>query len=117
MNSPNILGVGIDCVELARVRNMAHAHRFAEYFLSGAELEALQEHPHPARFIASRFAAKEAVIKAFPGSLAPHDFQIVKNGKKPFVRFLRSAHASYEAFVSITYTTKHVIGYALVFTS
>lgn len=114
-SAPQIVGIGVDCVEIARVRAIGAQQRFAEYFLREQELPAVSRARDAAQFIASRFAAKEAVIKAFPGYLSPHDFEIVMVGKKPTVRFRSEAHAqTYDAFVSITHGTDVALGYAIV---
>jgi len=108
-------GVGIDIVELERVRHIRFLSRFAEYFLRPVELRALRLRRDRIAFIASRFAAKEAVIKAFPGFLSPHDFEIVKKGKKPVVRFVALARAErYDVAVSMTHSTEYAAGYAIV---
>jgi len=108
-------GIGIDIVEMKRVRNIRFLHRFAEYFLTPDELITFAASADPIGFIASRFAAKEAVIKAFPGFLRPHDFEIIKEGVKPVVRFLSPAHESkYRALVSLAHSTDYAAGYAMV---
>ena len=61
-----IFGIGTDIVEYARIKKMfAHyGDRFAGRVLSGRELPELGAHTDPARFLAKRFAAKEAFAKA-----------------------------------------------------
>ena len=111
-----MLGIGVDIVEVDRVKNIRFLKRFAEYFLLPHEIVAFQKSADPIRFIASRFAAKEAVIKAFPGFLKPHDFEIIKNGKKPVVKFLSKEYSgAYEALVSISHSTDYAAGYAAIF--
>ena len=61
-----IFGVGIDILRAERV-HAAYARfgeRFAERLLMPAELELFAGHKNPQRFLAMRFAAKEAVVKA-----------------------------------------------------
>jgi holo-[acyl-carrier protein] synthase len=61
-----MLGVGIDVIELSRMRQTIE--RSGEVFLrrvfSQAEMQMAHDHPQPAAFFASAFAAKEAVFKA-----------------------------------------------------
>jgi holo-[acyl-carrier protein] synthase len=66
-----IFGIGTDIVEYARIERLyaRHGERFAQRVLSEAELPQLQNHPHPARFLAKRFAAKEAFSKAVGSGL------------------------------------------------
>jgi holo-[acyl-carrier protein] synthase len=62
-----IRGVGIDLIEVARIR--AAAERFGDRFLNRilrpAELAYCRSFKDPAPHLAARFAAKEAVSKAF----------------------------------------------------
>lgn len=61
-----IFGIGTDIVEYARIEAMWQRHgiRLAQRLLSVAELPEYQLHAQPARFLAKRFAAKEAFAKA-----------------------------------------------------
>jgi len=114
-SSPSILGVGIDIVELKRVKDIKELRRFAEFFLTSEELKAFANYNDKITFIASRFALKEAVIKAFPGFLSPHDFRIAKRGVKPIVEFVASANeAAYAAHVSMTHSVDYAAGYATI---
>jgi holo-[acyl-carrier protein] synthase len=109
------IGIGTDIVELERVEHIGELRRFAEYFLTPAELAAFAANSDPIRFVASRFAAKEAVIKACPDKLKPHDFEILKKGVKPMVRFVAADLAArYEAVVSLSHSTRYAAGYAVV---
>lgn len=61
-----IIGIGTDIARVARFeRAMArHGERFAERLLGELERERLRDHGLPAAFLAKRFAAKEAFVKA-----------------------------------------------------
>ena len=61
-----IFGIGTDVVQLERVR-LVHekfGDRFVERLLLPAELEAFRRYARPVRFLAMRFAGKEAIVKA-----------------------------------------------------
>ena len=62
-----ILGVGIDLVEVGRIRDSLErlGERFARRILCPAEYEYCFSHDDPSTHVAARFAAKEAVSKAF----------------------------------------------------
>jgi holo-[acyl-carrier protein] synthase len=62
-----ILGVGIDLIEVERVRKSYEkfGERFVNRILRPDEIRYCLSHKHPAPFLAARFAAKEAVSKAF----------------------------------------------------
>lgn len=61
-----IFGIGIDVLELARVERMwaKYGEPFARRVLLSEELALFASAKQPARFLAMRFAAKEAAVKA-----------------------------------------------------
>lgn len=63
----NVLGLGVDIVETARIKAaiLRHGEAFLERVFTADEIEycAAMRDPHP--YYAARFAAKEAVSKAF----------------------------------------------------
>ena len=61
-----ITGLGIDIVQVDRVADVyrRYGFKFARRVLAPTELEAFKVTPHPVRFLAMRFAAKEATSKA-----------------------------------------------------
>ena len=62
-----IFGIGTDIVQISRIQKGLdrYGERFAGRILAGQELHDFQHTLQPARFLARRFAAKEAVVKAF----------------------------------------------------
>ena len=62
-----ILGIGIDIIEVTRIA--ASYEKFGERFVNRIllrdEIAYCRSHKNPAPFLAARFAAKEAVSKAF----------------------------------------------------
>jgi holo-[acyl-carrier protein] synthase len=62
-----ILGTGIDIIEVARIKasHDQFGERFLRRILRPAEIEYCLSHRQPAPFLAARFAAKEAISKAF----------------------------------------------------
>ena len=61
-----IFGIGTDILRVERIDQIynRYGQRFAERLLMPAEAEKFQDHPRPVRFLAMRFAAKEAIVKA-----------------------------------------------------
>ena len=60
-----IVGIGTDIIEIARVeRQISASQRLALRVLTEHELQQFTEHKFPGRFLAKRFAAKEAAVKA-----------------------------------------------------
>ena len=87
-----IFGVGTDVVELSRVQ--ATYDRFGQHFvdrlLMDEERELYQSNKWPVRFLAMRFAAKEATVKAmgtgFRHGMWIRDVGIINNDKgRPLV--------------------------------
>jgi len=81
-----ILGVGIDIIEVSRIQ--ASYERFGERFLKRIlhpnEIAYCLSHKAPAPFLAARFAAKEAISKAFgTGIGAELGWQDMEVGRKP----------------------------------
>jgi holo-[acyl-carrier protein] synthase len=66
-----IFGIGTDIVEYARIEKLhrRYGDRFAERILSEREIAEYQGQTHPARFLAKRFATKEAFAKAVGSGL------------------------------------------------
>jgi holo-[acyl-carrier protein] synthase len=66
-----IFGIGTDIVELSRIESMRarYGARLAERLLSRHELSDYHASPDGARFLAKRFAAKEAFAKAVGSGL------------------------------------------------
>ena len=87
-----ILGTGIDIIEVARVQGSLDrfGERFVNRLLLPAEIAYCQLHKLPGQFVAARFAAKEAISKAFGtgigSQLGWHDMEIgKKESGEPFV--------------------------------
>ncbi|MGL4936827.1 holo-ACP synthase [Shewanella sp.] len=61
-----IVGLGTDIVEIARIEAQLErgGDKLAKRVLTEAELMIYTVHKHPARYLAKRFAAKEAAAKA-----------------------------------------------------
>jgi holo-[acyl-carrier protein] synthase len=61
-----IFGIGTDILRVERVADAYErfGRRFAERLLMPQELAAFEDHKRPVRFLAMRFAAKEAIVKA-----------------------------------------------------
>ena len=61
-----LLGIGTDIVHVPRVERLLErfGERFPRRILTERELRDFARAPSPARFIAKRFAAKEAFVKA-----------------------------------------------------
>lgn len=94
-----ILGLGLDVTELSRITRSweRFGMRFAEKILHADEFARFQElSTSKTAFLASRFAAKEAAVKAlgtgFTDGIAPIDIAIVPDiSGKPLLKFFGKA--------------------------
>ncbi|WP_299080986.1 holo-ACP synthase [uncultured Paraglaciecola sp.] len=60
-----IIGLGTDIVEIARIANqLEKSQRLAQRVLTPSEMLTFSASKFPERFLAKRFAAKEAAVKA-----------------------------------------------------
>ena len=94
-----IFGIGIDVLRTERVERVyaKHGERFVRHLLLPEELRQLQLTARPARFLAMRFAAKEAIVKGMGTGFAHgvwiRDVGIVQNawGKPEVIYSARGA--------------------------
>lgn len=94
----SILGLGTDIVEVARIESIVErsGERLARRILTDMEWLQYQQHQQPIRFLAKRFAAKEAAAKAFGtgirNGLAFAQFEVFNDELgKPCLRFFANA--------------------------
>ena len=122
-----ILGIGIDIIEVNRIA--ASYERFGERFLKRilhpGEINYCLSHSKPAPFLAARFAAKEAISKAFGtgigAQLGWQDIEIArKESGEPYVilhgagqKLLRDRHARV-VLVSLSHTQQHAAAVAVL---
>ncbi len=119
-----IVGIGIDIVELERMRAIADKRQqsFVMRILGTDELEDWQQIEHQGRkveYLAGRFAAKEALSKAFGtgiGQVTFKEMEIVKHANgKPYVQLTGRAKAIAEenGVTDIWITISHSRTYAV----
>ncbi len=122
-----ILGIGIDIIEVARIQ--ASYERFGERFLKRIlhpnEIGYCLSHSAPAPFLAARFAAKEAISKAFgTGIGAQLGWQDMEVGRKesgePFVilhepgKKLLAQRNARVVLISLSHTQQHATAVAIL---
>lgn len=122
-----ILGIGIDIIEVGRIQ--ASYERFGERFLNRIlhpnEISYCLSHKAPGPFLAARFAAKEAISKAFgTGIGAELGWQDMEVGRKPsgepFVILhgpgekLLQARGARAVRISLSHTQAHATAVAIL---
>ena len=122
-----IIGTGIDLIEVARVRASIErfGQRFPERILVAAEIEYCFSHKDPSPFVAARFAAKEAVSKAFGtgigASIGWHDIEVRRRESgEPYVvlhgkgeDLFKSRQAS-AIHLSLSHTLQHATAISIL---
>jgi len=93
-----IVGIGVDIAETARVEKLSakFGQRFARRILTTDELLEFDRRKHSSSYLATRFAAKEAVAKALGTGIGEqlgfHSIQIDNDDQgKPLLRFMGTA--------------------------
>jgi holo-[acyl-carrier protein] synthase len=93
-----IVGIGVDIIEITRVDeiNQKFGERFARRVLTADEFLEFERRKRSSNYLATRFAAKEAVAKAcgtgIGEQLGFHSMQIENDAQgKPLLRFLEAA--------------------------
>jgi holo-[acyl-carrier protein] synthase len=122
-----ILGVGIDIIEVSRIE--ASHERFGERFLNRIlhpnEISYCLSHKAPGPFLAARFAAKEAISKAFGtgigAQLGWRDMEVGrKESGEPFVilhgpgQELLKARGARVVLISLSHTQAHAAAVAIL---
>src|SRR5689334_11467443 len=122
-----IIGVGIDIIEVARIA--ASYERFGERFLNRIllpnEIAYCLSHKVPGPFLAARFAAKEAISKAFGtgigAQLSWKDMEICrKESGEPYVVLhgggekLLKERGARMVLISLSHTQAHAAAVAIL---
>lgn len=84
-----ITGIGIDIVEIKRVRKLIaqYGNKFLKRTFTPQEIEYCKKKAQPAQHYAARFAAKEALIKAVGKPLVLGEIEVERPlGKAPQIK-------------------------------
>jgi len=122
-----IIGTGIDIIEVERVAASykRFGDRFLKRILKESEIEYCLSHKNPAQFIAARFAAKEAISKAFGTGISEkigwQDIEICKEDSgKPYVKLhnkglkLMEEYGATNLHISLSHTQNYATAIAIL---
>jgi len=106
---------GVDIVSISRIRKALKkfGDRFAKRILTERELKEFYKRKDKIQFLASRFAGKEAVYKAF--NISPFSWQrieILKKNEKPKVFIDRKLAENID--ISISHERDYAIAFCIV---
>jgi len=113
-----IIGTGIDIIEVDRIQKSIDngGEEFIKRIFNDEEIEYANKHKYPTQHYAARFAAKEAIYKAFGDktSLSWKDMTILndKHGK-PYCR-LNKPEIKNKIFLSISHTKNYAVAHAII---
>jgi holo-[acyl-carrier protein] synthase len=103
------MGIGVDIAFIPRFEGKV---ALARKILSNTELLQYQQHPLPAQFLAGRFAAKEAFIKAY-NTLPYPDLHMIevtlKDHGQPFIFYQGKIYA-----LSIAHDGEYAIAFVVI---
>ena len=121
-----ILGIGIDLIEVARIESSYErfGERFVTRILLPGEINYCLSHKKPGPFLAARFAAKEAISKAFGtgigAQLGWQDMEVArKESGEPFVilhgkgKKLFEERGAKNLLISLSHTEVHATAVAI----
>ena len=117
MPGPTERMIGVDIVEVARIKDLANHYgdRFLRKIFTPEELATCFAKARPAESLAARFAAKEAFAKAWTGPVLPgwHDVEVIMDGPKPRFR-LGGIARGVNAGLSISHTHNYAVAVAWI---
>ena len=108
-NKSALKGIGIDLAKISRFEGQSS---LAKKILSPKEYQVYSTHHQPARYLAGRFAAKEAFIKAYHKSPLPdlNSIEVLHEGDgAPFILFKKKTY-----LVSISHDGEYAIALVIM---
>lgn len=123
----NILGTGIDIIEIERIKKAINKNnKFLERIYTKKEIEYFKQKGYKAQTIAGNFAAKEAISKAFGTGIRGYNFkdvEILRNSLgKPVVKMYNELYELSEKLeikeiiVSISHSKDYAVANAIITT-
>ncbi|MBK5239604.1 holo-ACP synthase [Clostridium sp.] len=120
-----IVGVGIDIVEIKRIKNAIERNdRFLERIFTETELDYLRSRNLRPEYVSGRFAAKEAVAKALGTGFRGFDFRDIEIDRttlgKPIVSLkgkakqIADSQGQYNIHLSISHGEESAVAYAIL---
>ncbi len=116
--------IGVDIIELKRIEQTVSRFgtRFTQRILSDAERDKMSRRPDAIAYLAGRFAAKEAVMKAlgsfFDSGVQLRDIEILNDTEgRPYVRLperLQTVLQKKTILLSISHSRDNAVAMALI---
>lgn len=107
-----VSGIGIDIEKIERFRDIPYSDAFYRKFFSEQEIDYCMKTADPAPHFAVRFAAKEAMIKAWDGPIGYEKLEIsIKENGAPYVRSIRGGT---DVMISLSHNATEAVACAIV---
>ena len=115
-NPQIISGIGIDIVDIKRIKKLVETTSFLKRFFTPPEIKYCLKGKNKFERIAARFAAKEAVIKATGlKKLALKDIVLIKDKTgKPSIEIKNKKYSGLNALVSLSHTADYACASVVV---
>ena len=124
-SSKNILGIGVDIIEIIRFREVLkkHNHRFKRRVFTPCEIEYCEKRADPAMHLAARFSAKEATAKALGSGIGKElPFQNIRitslASRKPHLQLIGDSltHFNHPIFdLSLSHSDSNAIAFVIAY--
>jgi len=105
-----IVGIGVDIVEVERIRKAMSTPAFTQKILTEAE-RANGRHNDPL-YVAGRWAAKEALHKAFSSVTRWHDVEVISNPAPTMT--VRGLPPDHQVHVTISHERGHAVAMVIL---
>jgi holo-[acyl-carrier protein] synthase len=113
-----IIGTGIDIIEVERVSKAIErwGDGFLHHVFTDSEIAYARQHRYPNQHFAARFAAKEAVLKAFGDNahISWKDIQITNDKDGKPVCIYHNKKFKDEILISISHTHAYAVASAII---
>lgn len=110
-----IKNIGVDIVEISRFDNFVTDERYIKRFLSTDEINRFNQITHldkKKEYMASRFASKEALIKASGINFAFNEVSILNN--EAGAPFVKSNVEFGKVFISLSHSNKDAVAFVVI---
>ncbi|MDO8580724.1 MAG: holo-ACP synthase [Candidatus Omnitrophota bacterium] len=113
-----ILGNGIDIIEIERIQKAIDrwGNHFLHHVFLDEEIAYAQENKFPVQHYAARFAAKEAIFKAFGNKpdIRWKDIKILNDANGKPYGVINDKHFKDKIYLSISHTHAYAVAHAII---
>ena len=105
--------IGVDIVYIPEIKKYLNKKSFINKVYTAKEIEIANTYREPYNFYATRFASKEAIIKATNGNFDFKEIEILKdNNGKPLAKIIN--HNNYIINISISFVKDYAIAFCII---